>query len=334
MKKKERELRWEKEQDNNNEDKERKKKKTTQKRTREREFIIIKTATSFPFPRFNRHIRRAKHRDPPFTFRAVSFCCCRFLFPTCTQVKKKRKKNQTNTNNRPSRMRVFYLIAAKNQQRRWRRYKEGELWESFPLCYWSNSKCWQKNRRMAASEREDRKKQIEKKRRRLDESGRLVRAVKSIGLSATKRDPRLLLDYYLPPCKKGKKKGKKCIPRDQFPNSHVRTFARKTFFFEVLHSRHILSKRFSFPIPPPYPHPFCLIFRKAAMMPLTTLCVVVDDDVFAIVKRKEEEKKIDWGYFFCRLLTDWSLYYVFMLLPRIDMGRGQSTLSLYSLCIA
>ena len=237
MKKKERELRLEKEQDNNNEDKERKKKKTTQKRTREREFIIIKTATSFPFPRFNRHIRRAKHRDPPFTFRAVSFCCCRFLFPTCTQVKKKRKKNQTNTNNRPSRMRVFYLIAAKNQQRRWRRYKEktvGELWESFPLCYWSNSKCWQKNRRMAASEREDRKKQIEKKRRRLDESGRLVRAVKSIGLSATKRDPRLLLDYYLPPCKKGKKKGKNVYPGINFPtptyvHSHERLFSSRCF---------------------------------------------------------------------------------------------------------
>ena len=145
---------------------------------------------------------------------------------------------------------------------------------------------------MAASEREDRKKQIEKKRRRLDESGRLVRAVKSIGLSATKRDPRLLLDYYLPPCKKGKKKGKKCIPRDQFPNSHVRTFARKTFFFEMLHSRHIMSKRFSFPIPPPYPHPFCLIFRKAAMMPLTTLCVSSSTTTsLPLLKEKKKRKR-------------------------------------------
>lgn len=89
---------------------------------------------------------------------------------------------------------------------------------------------------MAASEREREKTErnrSKKKRRRLDESGRLVRAVKSIGLSAAKRDPRLLLDYYLLP--PGiKKKGKNVYPGINFPtptyvHSHERLFSSRCF---------------------------------------------------------------------------------------------------------
>ncbi len=59
----------------------------------------------------------------------------------------------------------------------------------------------------------------------------------------------------------------------QLPRTYIRT---KDFFLRDASFPSYLVKEI---LVPPYPHPFCLIFRKAARMPFNNfVCVVVDDD--------------------------------------------------------
>lgn len=175
-----------------------------------------------------------------------------------------------------------------------------------------------------------RQNQIEREKRRLDER-RLVRATKSIGLSAVKRDPRLLVPRDR---KEGKKKNKKKYTQGSISSSHVRTFARKSLRCSIPIISCQRDSRFLYSTI----SIFCLIFRKAAAAFNNFVCRRRRRRRLRrlpLLKGETEKKKSTGDISFVNFLPiDRNIMFICCAYRRRARRGNLARLSLHSLCIA